>query len=66
MQNFIKHFGRVGPGVWVCVEAVTLDLPEGRVQVTPGSQFTLGTKFMNVELAKLLDQQYEKGLRRKL
>jgi len=60
MQNFIKHFRRLGPGVWVCVESADLNLPQGRVQVTPGSQFTLGTKFMNLELAKMLDDQYEK------
>lgn len=59
LQNFIKHFRRLGQGVWVCVEPVDLELPQGRIQVTPGSQFTIGTKFMNVELAQLLDDQYE-------
>ena len=58
MQNFIKHFRREGEGVWVCVEPATLMLPEGRVQVAPGTRFTLGTMFMNVELAALLDAEY--------
>lgn len=64
MQKFIKHFRREGAGVWVCVEAATLDLPQGRVQVAAGTRFTLGTTFMNVELAKLLDDEYRRQHRR--
>ena len=60
MLQFIKHFRREGVGVWVCIEAATLDLPQGRVQVAPGSRFTLGTLFMNVELASLLEAEYER------
>ena len=60
MQNFIKHFRREGAGVWVCVDAATLQLPEGRVQVAPGSRFTLGTKFMNIELAAILEREYQR------
>jgi len=58
MQNFIKHFVREAPGVWSCVESAELFLPEGRIQVTPGTRFTRGTKFMGVEVAKLLEDQY--------
>ena len=61
MQNFIKHFRREGDGVWVCVDAATLQLPEGRVQVAPGSRFTLGTKFMNIELAAILEREYQRA-----
>lgn len=63
MQNFIKHFRREGAGVWVCVDAATLQLPEGRVQVAPGSRFTLGTKFMNIELAAILEREYQRTMR---
>ena len=38
----------------------TLDLPEGRIQATPGTRFVLGTKFMNVDIARLLDQEYSR------
>jgi len=38
----------------------TLTLPQGRVQVTAGSRFTRGTRFMNVEIAALLEEQYAK------
>ena len=64
MRQFIKHFRREGVGVWVCVAPATLDLPQGRVQVAEGSRFTLGTMFMNVEIASLLEAEYERQRRR--
>ena len=60
MQQFIKHFRREGVGVWVCTAPATLDLPQGRVQVAVGSRFTLGTRFMNIELASLLEAEYQR------
>jgi hypothetical protein len=60
MRQFIRHFRREGEGVWICVEPATLELPQGRVQVAPGTRFTIGTMFMNVELAALLDAEYQK------
>jgi hypothetical protein len=61
IEGWIRHFRRDGAGVWVCMESVTLDLPEGRVQVTPGSRFTIGTKFMNLELARILDEAFSRA-----
>jgi hypothetical protein len=61
MQEFIKHFRRDAFGAWLCIEPATLDLPTGRIQVTPGSKFTRGTTFMNVDLAELLEEQHQKG-----
>ena len=60
MDQFIKHFRREGSGDWVCVQAATLELPQGRVQVTPGSRFKIGTRFMNVDLADMLDNEYRR------
>jgi hypothetical protein len=60
MKNFIKHFRREGVGVWVCMAPATLILPQGRIQVAAGSRFTLGTTFMNVELASLLEAEYQR------
>jgi hypothetical protein len=60
MESFIRHFQREAPGVWVCVEPATLTLPQGRIQVAPGTRFTRGTTFMNVELARLLDEEYSR------
>jgi len=38
-------------------------LPQGRIQVTVGSRFAKGTKFMNVDLAALLEEEYWKDHR---
>lgn len=59
MQNFIKHFVRERGGRWVCVEPATLDLPQGRVQVVAGTVFMRGTRFMNIDIAEMLDREYE-------
>ena len=60
MQQFIKQFRRDGAGVWVCVEPATVDLPQGRIQAAPGTRFIVGTKFMNVDVARLLDEEYSR------
>ena len=60
MEQFIKHFRRESGGLWICVEPATLDLPQGRVQVTPGTRFTIGQRFMNVDLARMLDEEYSR------
>jgi hypothetical protein len=61
VENFIKQFRREGGGTWVCVAPATLDLPRGRIQVTPGSRFTIGTKYMNIDVARLLDEEYSRA-----
>ena len=61
MQNFITHFKRESNGAWTCLEPAELLLPGGRIQVTPGSRFLRGTTFMGIDLAALLDEQYDKG-----
>lgn len=63
MERFMKRFRRESAGVWVCIEPASLELPEGRIQVSPGTRLTRGTSFMNVDVAKLLDERYEKSVR---
>lgn len=48
----------------MCLEPAELQLAGGRVQVTPGTQFTIGTKFMNIELARMLEDEYKRQQRR--
>lgn len=60
MKDFIKHFRRDTLGVWLCVSPAEIQLPQGRIQITPGSKFAPGTKFMNVDLVRLLDEQWER------
>jgi hypothetical protein len=61
MQDFIKNFMRAEDGSWLCVAPADLRLAQGRVQVTPGSRFLPGTKFMNVDLAALLEEEYRRS-----
>jgi hypothetical protein len=56
MDEFIKHFCKNADGSWTCTSAATLTFVSGRIQVTEGSRFYLGTSFMGVDLARLLDQ----------
>ena len=61
VQNFIKHFRRESGGIWVCVEPATLERPDGRVQVALGTRLTIGQLFMNLDLARMLDEQYSRS-----
>jgi hypothetical protein len=58
MTNFFECFVREADGAWRCTTPIDLHLPEGRVQVAPGTVFIRGSRFMNIDLAKLLDDQH--------
>ena len=61
MDEFIKNFRQVRAGVWECHSAADIQTSSGRVQVTPGMVFTVGTKFMNADIARMLDEEYSRG-----
>lgn len=63
MDKLIGKFIREPDGSWTCVEPADLDGPSGRIQVTPGARFPRGTIFMGVELARWLEEQYQKDRR---
>jgi hypothetical protein len=54
-DTFIQHFCREADGSWTCLSPATLDTPQGRIQVTAGSCFYPGTKFMGFDLAQWLE-----------
>ena len=56
-QEFVNHFCRNADGSWTCTSHATLTCPQGRIQVTEGSTFYRGTKFMGFDLARWLDEQ---------
>jgi hypothetical protein len=60
MAEFSKCFKREKDG-WVCTEATTWQGPP-RVEIALGTHLKSGTRFMNVEFAKLLEQleQFQK------
>jgi hypothetical protein len=60
VEQFIKHFRRESGGRWVCIEPASIDLPQGHVEVVPGTRLTVGQPYMNVDLARLLDEQYSR------
>jgi hypothetical protein len=65
MEKFVQAFRRNADGSWTCTAPATLEGPTGRIQVTPGSTFFPGTRFMNVDLAILLEGA-SGGLRQEL
>jgi hypothetical protein len=64
MRNVTEHFVRDLFGSWLCIEAVDLELSEGRVQIAAGTRLTRGTAFKGVDLVRLLDEQWEKDRQR--
>ena len=57
VQNLEKSFVREQDGAWRCVEAAELDLSSGRIQIAVGARFTPGTRFMGVDIARLLEEK---------
>jgi hypothetical protein len=58
VSEFVKAFIRNYDGSWTCITPATLDedlMP--RMQVAQGATFVRGQKFMNVDLAGLLDEE---------
>ena len=60
MQNFYRSFVRERDGAWLCTEAAELQLPSGRIQVAVGTRFTRGTRFMGIDVARLLEEHDER------
>lgn len=58
LEQFIKHFRREKPGEWVCTSPATLETPKGRVQVNAGTRLVQDQPFMNVDLARMLEDAY--------
>lgn len=63
MERYLRHFRREGWGIWVCVEAVRLELPDGEVEVPAGAALVAGTKFNGIDVAMLLETERAKGRR---
>jgi hypothetical protein len=60
MEHLGTAFQRNADGSWTCVAPVTLDGPNGRIQITPGSTFARGMIFMGVDIAALLERLFAK------
>jgi hypothetical protein len=55
-EQLRRAFRRNADGSWTCVEAIRIDHPKGRIEVTPGTRLARNTKFMGVDLAVWLEE----------
>jgi hypothetical protein len=61
-HDLTNAFWRNEDGSWICIDPVTIDHPQGRIQLAPGTLLEPGKIFMGVDIAAWLDEQH--GLRR--
>jgi hypothetical protein len=54
-KRITDAFRRGVDGSWTCIEAATVDHPNGRIQFVPGMVFRPEDVFMGVKVAKWLD-----------
>ena len=57
MEDITRYFVRIGPGKWTCVRSADLAGPNGRIQVAIGSTFTIGQRFMGIDVARWLEEE---------
>jgi hypothetical protein len=53
-------FWRTEDGSWICIDPVTIEHPQGRVQVAPGTTLRPGVPYMGIDLAAWLNAQTRK------
>jgi hypothetical protein len=53
-------FWRNQDGSWICIDPVTIEHPNGRVQVAPGTTLLPGIPYMGIDLAAWLNDQMQK------
>ena len=61
-RNLTDAFWRNDDGSWICIDPVTIDHPNGRIQLAPCTILTPGKIFMGVDVARWLEEQL--GMRR--
>ena len=52
-----QAFSRNADGSWLCVTPVTIEHPQGRMQVSAGTTVKRGEVFMGIDLAAWLEEQ---------
>ena len=56
MGEVFKAFNRLADGSWACIAPITLEHPQGRIQITAGTTFARGAIFMGVDVAAWLEE----------
>ncbi len=59
-RDVSNGFWRNEDGSWICIDPVTIEHPNGRVQVAPGTTLMPGMLYMGIDLANWLDEQIKK------
>ena len=61
MRKFSVHFERERDGVYRCMSPATFLLPNGhKIEIAPGTVLSVGTSFMGVDLAEMLEAHHKK------
>jgi hypothetical protein len=55
MQSICSAFRRNPNGSWTSIQSVTIQGPNGAIQIGPGMTSTRGVAFMGLDLAAWLD-----------
>jgi hypothetical protein len=56
-HDLTNAFWRNEDGSWICIDPVTIDHPQGRIQIAPGTLLLPGEIFMGVDVAAWLEEQ---------
>lgn len=56
-----RAFRRNTDGSWTCLQAIRIDHPRGRIEVTPGTRLPRNTRFMGADLAAWLEEKLGPG-----
>ena len=60
-ERELRHaFWRTEDGSWICIDPVTIEHPQGRVQVAPGTTLRPGIRYTGIDLAAWLNAQTRK------
>ena len=49
-------------GSWICIDPITIDHPEGPIQLAPGTLLVPGRLFMGADVAAWLDEHLHPNL----
>lgn len=58
-DKFLNCFQREAHGRWLCIAPAEIQLASGHIEIAPGTRLVHGTRFMGVDLAEVLDQQFK-------
>ena len=58
--NLAEYFERVASDEWTCIKAIGFTTTRGQVRIVPGTTFKAGTNITGIDMAFLLENEYER------